>query len=147
VSLGERLDVVALVTSSAAAVVLAGNLVAALVTPIGLGAAPSPVRERIILAAAPANVGLGVLVVLGAAALTVGRWLSGDHRAHPDALGRLVVLTSAAVALLAVVGMFAEVLWLFEGASWGQRMASIANHTAAATLGALACWLVAPNGP
>jgi hypothetical protein len=147
VSLGERLDVVAFVTSSAAAIVLAANVVAALLAPIGQGAGPSPVRERIILAAQPANVGLGVVVLLGAAALTVRRWLGGDHATESDALSRLVFLTSAAVGGLAVVGMFAEVLWLFDGASWGARVASIGNHTAAAALGALACWLVAPNGP
>jgi hypothetical protein len=146
VSLGERLDVVALVTASAAAIVLAGNVVAALVAPIGSGAAPSPVRERIIQAAQPANVGLGVLVVLGAAALAVRRWLNGDEHAPADALGRLVLLTAGAVAVLAVVGMFAEVLWLFDG-SWGSRVASIANHTAAAALGVLACWLARPPDP
>jgi hypothetical protein len=146
VSLGERLDVVALVTASAAAIVLASNVVAALLADIGDGAAPSPVRERIILAAQPANVGLGTVVVVGAAALAVRRWLNGDHHDGSDGLGRLVVVAAAAVCVLAVVGMFAEVLWLFEGASWGSRVASIGNHTAAAALGALACWLALPAG-
>jgi hypothetical protein len=146
VSLGERLDVVAFVTASAAAIVLAAYLVAALLAPVGTGAG-SPVRERIITAAQPANVGLGVVVLLGASALSIRRWLGGDHVTAPDALSRLVFLTAAAVGGLAIVGMFAEVAWLFEGASWGARVASIGNHTAAAALGGLAAWLAMPTGP
>jgi hypothetical protein len=145
VSLGDRLDVVALVAASAAAIVLAGNLVAALLADVPSGAAPSPVRERILLAAQPANVGLGVLVLVAAAALAVRRWLSGDHPAPADALGTLVVGTAAAAAVLAVVGMYAEARWTLEGASWGSRTASIGNHTAAAALGAVAAWLVWPR--
>jgi hypothetical protein len=145
VSLGERLDVVAFVTASAAAIVLASNTVAALLADIPRGAAPSPVRERILLAAQPANVALGVLVLVGAAALAVRRWLNGDHPMPTDALGSLVVGAAAAVSVLAVIGMFAEVFWLNEGASWGWRVASIGNHTATAALGGVAVWLVRPQ--
>ncbi|MCU1485209.1 MAG: hypothetical protein JWN67_1955 [Actinomycetia bacterium] len=147
VSLGDRLDVVALVAASAGAIVVAANVVAALLVDIGSGAAPSPVRERIILATQPANVALGVVVLVAASALAVRRWLTGDHPAPVDALGTLVAGTAGTVAVLAVIGMFAQVLWELEGASWGWRVASIGNHTAAAALGAVACWLVRPTGP
>ena len=143
VSLGERLDVVAFVTASAAAIVLATNLVAALLGPVGSGAA-SPVRERIAAAARPADIGLAVVVLLGAAALSIRRWLGGDHDSPTDALSRLVFLTSAAVGGLAIIGMFAEVLWFLDD-SWGVRVASIGSHLAAAALGGLAAWLVTPT--
>jgi hypothetical protein len=144
VSLGERLDVVAFVAASAVAIVLAANVVAALLAPVGTGAG-SPVRERIITAARPADVALATVVLLGAAALSIRRWLGGDHLTAPDALSRLVFLSAAAVGGLAVIGMFAEVLWLIDDVSWGVRVASIGNHTAAAALGGLAAWLVVPD--
>lgn len=146
-SLGERLDVVALVTASATAVVLAGYVIAALVAPVPTGAAPSPVRERILLATQPANLALAGLVLLGAAALAVRRWLNGDHPSPPEALGRLVVIAAGAVALLAVVGMFGDLLWQLQGASWGWQAATTGNHIATAAVAGLACWLALPNRP
>jgi hypothetical protein len=146
VSLGDRLDVVALVAAAAAAVVLVTNLAFALTADLGDGAAPSPVRQRITLVAEPANLTLGLIVLVGACALAVRRWLNGDHPAPWDALGTLVVTVSGAVALLALVGMFAEVFWHLRGAPWGSRVSAVGEHLAAAALGGLACLLALPGG-
>jgi hypothetical protein len=146
VSLGDRLDVVALVSASAAAIVLVANLAFALTADLTGGAAPSPVRQRVGLVAEPANLTLGLVVLVGACALAVRRWLNGDHPAPSDALGTLVVTAAATVAVLALVGMFAEVFWRLSGASWGWRVSAVGEHLAAAGLGGLACLLALPGG-
>jgi hypothetical protein len=146
VSLGDRLDVVALVAAAAAAVVLVTNLAFALTADLGDGAAPSPVRQRVTLVAEPANLTLALIVLVGACALAVRRWLNGDHPAPWDALGTLVVTVAGAVALLALVGMFAEVFWHLRGAPWGWRVSAVGEHLAAAALGGLACLLALPGG-
>jgi hypothetical protein len=146
VSLGDRLDLVALVGSAAVVVVLVSNLALALTANLGEGAAPSPVRQRIAAAARPADLTLALVVLVSACALAIRRWLNGDHPTPSDALGRLVVGAAAAVTALALVGMFAESLWWQEGALWGARAAVVGQHLATAALAALATMLALPGG-
>lgn len=145
-SLGDRLNVVALVCGLATATVLLTNFLLALTSSTTSGAAPSPIRQRVIQAARPADLTLGLVVVVGAAALALGRWLDAEHQAGPSFLGSLVGLMAAAVAVLAVVGMIAELLWQLDGAIWGWRVTQIGQHSAAAALGGLAWWLARPTG-
>src|SRR4051794_27961059 len=145
VSLGDRLDLVALVTASAGALVLIGNLALTFTADLTAGAAPSPIRQRITLLAQPANLTLALVVLVGACALAVRRWLNGDHPMPAERLGTLVVTVAAVVAVLAVVGMFAEVLWRLRGAPWGWRLESIGEHVATAAVAGLACLLALPG--
>lgn len=145
VSLGDRLDVVALVCASAAALVLLANVPFALTADLSGGAAPSPMRQRIALLAQPAGLTLAVVVLVAACALAVRRWLNGDHPEPSDALGTLVLAVAGAVTVLAVVGMFAEVLWWLDGEPWGRRVEAVGEHVAAAALAGLACLLALPG--
>ena len=140
-TLGDRLEVMALVCAAAVALVLLTNLVFALFTTVPGGAAPSPARQRLLQAAEPADITLALVTVVAGAALAVHRWFDGDRDLPATSTARLVLVAAASVAALAVLGMFGEVLWRFHGAPWSWRLASIGEHTAAASLAGLATWL------
>jgi hypothetical protein len=145
VSLGDRLDLVALVGAAAAVVVLVSNLAYALTANLAEGAAPSPIRQRIALVCRPADLTLGTLVLVSACALAIRRWLSGDDPAPGDLLGRLVLGAAAVVAALAVVGMFAEAVWSLDGAAWGGRASVLGEHLATAAVAGLGALLAVPG--
>lgn len=144
-SLGDRLHLVALVCGAAAGLVLAGGLAVALGGDLESGAAPSELQQRLLRLARPAELELALVVLLGAAAVTIGRWLNGDGDGDGGVVPTLVAGTAAAVGALAVLGMYGEVFWRLDGAEWTWYAASVARHTATAGVAALACWLALPH--
>lgn len=144
-SLGDRLHLVALVCGVAAGLVLVGGLAVALGGDLESGAAPSELQQRLLRLARPAELELALVVLLGAAAVTIGRWLDGDDGAAAGVVPTLVAGTAAAVGALAVLGMYGEVFWQLDGAEWTWYAASVTRHTATAGLATLACWLALPR--
>lgn len=144
-SLGDRLHVVALVCGVAALLVLAGGLALAMGGDLESGAAPTERQQRLLRLTRPAGLELGLVVLVGGAAVAVGRWLDDDGGAAAGAVPRLVAGTAAAVGALAVLGMYGEVAWRLPGAEWSWYATSIAGHTATAGLAAAGCWLAAPG--
>ena len=142
-SLGDRLDVVALVCGVVTLVVLFAGVGAALFADLPSGAVASPVRQRISLATQPVDPALALVTLLGAAALSVRRWLGGDDHGTDDRLSRLLVAAAVLVVAFAVVNTFAEVTWQRDASYFELRR--IGENTGAAALGGLACWLIRPR--
>lgn len=141
-SLGDRLDVVAAVCGVATFVVLGTALVAGLVATLPVGAVPEPWQQRILLTTQGIGVGLAAVIVVGAAALSLRRWLGGDDAVLEERITLLVRSAAIGVVAFAVVGTVADVLWRTDATYFRLRL--IGEGAATAALGALAAWLAGP---
>lgn len=142
-ALGDRLDVVAAVCGTAVLVVLGAGVVGALVAQLQTGAAPDPWQQRILLATQAVGLDVAAVVVLGAAALSLRRWLGGDEPAVAERIATLVRVAAIGLAGFALVGMVADLLWAVDATYFRVRL--VGESTAVAALGALGAWLAGPS--
>lgn len=140
--LGDRLDVVAAVCAAAALVVLAAGTVAAMAADLPSGAAPADWQQRILLATQGVGFGVAMVVVVGASALTLRRWLGGDEPTVESRIAALVRAAAVGVALFAVAGTVGNLLWAGDATYF--RMRLVGDGSAVTVLGLLAAWLVRP---
>jgi hypothetical protein len=140
--LGDRLDVVAAVCGAAVLVVLGSGVVGALAADLQSGAAPGPWQQRILLATRAVGLGTASIAVLGAASLSLRRWLGGDEPAAEERIAALVRAAALGVTVFALVGMASELLWAIDATYFRIRL--VGEATAIAALGVLAAWLAGP---